>query len=81
MKHKKVQMPLNMDQESFSYEEAELFWELVPSNLTEEEELLIKLRLDGFNFKEISMRLECHRSRTKKIYNNAIQKIRDHNAS
>lgn len=55
------------------------FWELVPSNLTQNEFQVIQLRLEGYNFKEISKELKCHRSNTKKIFQNAIKKIRETN--
>ena len=53
------------------------FWELVPATLTPKELKIIELRLEGFNFKEISSKLKCHRSHTKKLFHNAIKKIRD----
>jgi len=55
------------------------FWELMPSNLTDNESQVIKLRLEGYNFKEISNKLQCHRSNIKKIFQNAIKKIRETN--
>ena len=55
------------------------FWELVPSNLTQNESEVIKLRLEGYNFIEISKELKCHRSNTKKIFQSAIKKIRETN--
>ena len=55
------------------------FWELVPSNLTQNESQIIQLKLEGYNFKEISSKLQCHRSNTKKIFQSAIKKIRENN--
>ena len=55
------------------------FWEYVPSNLTKKEEKVIQLRLEGYNFKEISVEMRCHRSHIKKIFHKAISKIRDTN--
>jgi len=55
------------------------FWEYIPSNLTKKEEQVIGLKLEGYNFKEISSKLSCHRSQIKKIFHNAIGKIRDTN--
>jgi RNA polymerase sigma factor (sigma-70 family) len=55
------------------------FWECVPSSLTTAEREVIQLRREGYNFKEISCALDCHRSRTKKIFQSAIKKIRETN--
>ena len=55
------------------------FWELIPSCLSNAELEVIELRLEGYNFKEISNKLQCHRSYIKKLFQNAIKKIRDHN--
>jgi RNA polymerase sigma factor (sigma-70 family) len=55
------------------------FWELMPSSLNKAESQVIQLRLEGYNFKEISSKLSCHRSHIKKIFQNAISKIRDTN--
>ncbi|MAF24215.1 hypothetical protein CL634_01310 [bacterium] len=55
------------------------FWELVPSSLTPAERQVVQLRREGYNFKEISSELDCHRSRIKKIFQSAIKKIRDTN--
>ena len=55
------------------------FWEFIPSNLTQNESEVIHLRLEGYNFKEISKKLECHRSNIKKIFQNAIRKIKETN--
>ena len=55
------------------------FWELLPSTLTQTESKIIELRLEGYNFKEISSKLNRHRSQIKKIYYSAIGKIRETN--
>ena len=55
------------------------FWELIPSCLSSLELQVIQLRWEGYNFKEISSKLKCHRSYTKKLFHNAIKKIRDNN--
>tara|TARA_R110000824_G_scaffold282601_8_gene470885 strand:- start:1697 stop:2155 length:459 start_codon:yes stop_codon:yes gene_type:complete len=55
------------------------FWELIPSSLTTAERQVIQLRREGYNFKEISCELDCHRSRIKKIFQSAICKIRETN--
>ena len=55
------------------------FWELIPSCLSSLELQVIQLRLEGYNFKEISSKLKFHRSHTKKLFHNAIKKIRDNN--
>jgi len=55
------------------------FWELIPSNLTQKESQVIQLKLEGYNFKEISNKLQCHRSNTKKIFQSAVRKIKETN--
>lgn len=55
------------------------FWEYIPSSLTTKEKQIIQLRLEGYNFKEISVEMRCHRSHIKKIFHKAISKIRDTN--
>ena len=55
------------------------FWELIPSCLTDAELQVIELKLEGDNFKEISNKLQRHRSHIKKLFQNAIKKIKDHN--
>ena len=55
------------------------FWEYIPSSLNENESEVIYLRLEGYNFKEISKKLNRHRSSIKKIFQNAIKKIRETN--
>lgn len=62
-----------------SFKSPSSFWEYIPSNLTKKEEQIIQLKLEGYNFKEISSELSCHRSHIKKIFHNAISKIRDTN--
>ena len=79
MKHK--HFPLNLDDDEImgTYGAEESFWELIPSSITAEEREVIKLRLEGHNFKEISLNLDCSRAVVKKIFNSAIKKIRDTN--
>ena len=55
------------------------FWELIPSNLTNIEEQIILLRLEGYNLKEISVKLKQQRSYIKKTLDSAINKIRETN--
>ena len=55
------------------------FWELLPPTLTDAESDVIKMRLEGYNFQEISAKLKCHRSRVKKMFNSALSKIKDTN--
>lgn len=55
------------------------FWELIPSCLSDKELEVIELKLEGYNFKEISNKLQRHRSHIKKLFQNAIKKIKDHN--
>jgi len=79
MKHKHLPLDFENDDIAGSYLEVESLWELVPPNLTDEEVEVIKLRLEGNNFKEISMKLDCSRTLVKKFFDNAIKKIRDNN--
>ena len=57
------------------------FWEYLPSNLNKIESHIIQLRLQGFNFKEISSKLDCNRSNIKKMFQSAINKIRETNSN
>ena len=57
----------------------ESFWEMVPPTLTSLESQIIKLKLDGYNIKEISTKLQRNRSNIKKHYQSAISKIREVN--
>jgi len=52
-------------------------WEILPSTLTANELQVIKLRLEGYNFKEISSKLNRHRSSIQKVFKTAIAKIRE----
>jgi RNA polymerase sigma factor (sigma-70 family) len=79
MKHRHLPLNLDDDDSVGDYLPKESFWELVPSSLTVEEMEVIKLRLDGNNFKEMSEKLDCNRSVVKKIFDSAIKKIRDNN--
>ena len=56
-----------------------VFWEYLPSNLNRLESNIIQLRLQGYNFKEISSKLDCNRSSIKKMYQSALDKIRETN--
>tara|TARA_R100000808_G_C2141629_1_gene149454 strand:+ start:1089 stop:1562 length:474 start_codon:yes stop_codon:yes gene_type:complete len=55
------------------------FDDLLPENLTDLESKVIKLKRKGYNFKEISGELKYHRSNIKKIFDNAVFKIREAN--
>ena len=55
------------------------FWELIPASLSQKESQVIQLRLEGYNFKEISAKLDCNRSHIKQIFRSAITKIRETN--
>ena len=55
------------------------FWELIPSCLSKAELQVIQLRLEGYNFKEISNKLNLHRSHIKKLFQTAITKIKEYN--
>jgi len=54
----------------------EPFWEMVPPTLTPLESQIIKLKLEGYNVKEMSTKLNRNRSNIKKNYQSAIGKIR-----
>ena len=54
----------------------ESFWEMVPPTLTPLEYQIIKLKLEGYNVKEMSTKLNRNRSNIKKNYQSAIGKIR-----
>ena len=54
----------------------EPFWEMVPPTLTPLESQIIKLKLEGYNVKEMSTKLNRNRSNIKKNYQSAICKIR-----
>ena len=55
------------------------FWEFIPSNLTGRESKVIQLKLEGYNLKEISSKLDCNRSHTKKTLQSAVSKIKETN--
>ena len=55
------------------------FWELIPSSLSQAESQVIQLRLEGYNFKEISAKLNYNRSHIKQIFRSAVTKIRETN--
>ena len=54
-------------------------WEILPSSLNALEEATISLKSEGYNFKEISNKLNLDRSKIKKIFDSAVNKIREHN--
>ena len=55
------------------------FWELLPAKLTESEEKVITLKAQGYNFKEIAHKLQLDRSNIKKIFDSAVDTIRENN--
>ena len=77
-KHKHISLMFE-ENNGPSYMTGESFWEMVPSNVTDQEKEVLRMRLEGSNFKEISESLNGTRSQTKKLFNSAIKKIRDHN--
>tara|TARA_R110000824_G_scaffold10866_1_gene47575 strand:+ start:65034 stop:65492 length:459 start_codon:yes stop_codon:yes gene_type:complete len=79
MKHKHVPLNPDNDDDIGNYTSKESFWELIPSSLTSEERDVIKLRLEGCNFKEISSEFDWSRALVKKIFDSAVKKIRDNN--
>ena len=54
-------------------------WEILPSSLNDLEEATISLKSEGYNFKEISNKLNLYISKIKKIFDSAVNKIREHN--
>ncbi|HAT64154.1 MAG TPA: hypothetical protein DCS66_06070, partial [Flavobacteriaceae bacterium] len=54
----------------------EPFWEMVPPTLTSLESQIIELKLEGYNVKEMSTKLQRNRANIKKNYQSAIGKIR-----
>ena len=52
---------------------------MVPPTLTPLESQIIKLKLEGYNVKEMSTKLNRNRSNIKKNYQSAIGKIREVN--
>lgn len=79
MKHKHRSLNFENEEEAGEYMSSESFWELVPSDLTPNEREVVRLRLEGYNFKEVSEELDLNRSAIKKLFNSAIKKIRDNN--
>lgn len=69
---------VDFDQEAKSHNHSP-FWELIPASLSQTESQVIQLRLEGYNFKEISAKLDCNRSHIKQIFRSAITKIRETN--
>ena len=57
----------------------ESFWEMVPPTLTSLESQIIELKLEGYNVKEMSTKLQRNRANIKKNYQSAIGKIREVN--
>ena len=57
----------------------EPFWEMVPPTLTSLESQIIELKLEGYNVKEMSTKLQRNRANIKKNYQSAIGKIREVN--
>ena len=80
MKHKHSSLNTENEEEGGSYTPSDSFWEIVPSDLSTDEREVVRLRLEGYNFKEISESLDLNRSSIKKLFNNAVKKIRDNNA-
>ena len=69
---------VDFDHEAKSHSQSP-FWELIPASLSQKESQVIQLRLEGYNFKEISAKLDCNRSHIKQIFRAAITKIRETN--
>jgi RNA polymerase sigma factor (sigma-70 family) len=78
-KHKHLALNLDNEDGIGTYLSEESFWEMVPSSLTVEEKEVIRFRLEGYNFKEISAELDCNRASVKKLFDIAVKKIRDKN--
>ena len=79
MKHKNSSLNFENEEEAGAYMSSESFWELVPSDLTPKEREVVRLRLEGYNFKEVSEELDLNRSAIKRLFNSAVKKIRDNN--
>ena len=79
IKNKYDSINVEENQNSYPCNNTTPFWEFIPTNLTGHESKVIQLKLEGYNFKEISTKLQCHRSNTKKIFQSAIKKIRETN--
>ena len=47
------------------------------NNLNEKERTLLRYYLDGYDFKEIALLMDCSKSKTYYLFKNAINKIRD----
>jgi RNA polymerase sigma factor (sigma-70 family) len=69
----------NVNHYSQAFNNPSPFWELIPSCLSKDELQVIQLRLEGYNFKEISNKLKLHRSHIKKLFQTAITKIKEYN--
>lgn len=57
----------------------ENFWEYLPETLTQEEKDVIMLRRMGHNFSEICKNIGRGRHYTKKLFINAVEKMREAN--
>ena len=55
------------------------FWEYIPDILTKEEQVVLELRCMGHNFTEICGRIQRGRHYTRKLFLNAIDKLRETN--
>tara|TARA_R100000306_G_C4337546_1_gene123540 strand:+ start:80 stop:562 length:483 start_codon:yes stop_codon:yes gene_type:complete len=68
------------DKEYVVIQKQEGIWESLPNTLTDLEEEIVLLKFEqGYNFKEISSKLNHHRSSIKKIFDSALEKIKESN--
>lgn len=69
----------SINDNNISYSISEKFWELVPDTLTDEEQEILHLRCMGYNFSEICKNINRGRHYTKKLFRQAVQKMRESN--
>lgn len=54
-------------------------WELIPSNLSEQENTIIKLKLESYNIRQIARKMGIKCKEAHEIFGSACQKIREAN--
>ena len=70
---------LEINESNGHYSMSDNFWEFIPDTLTEEEQDVIRLRCMGYNFSEICKNIGRGRHYTKKLFVNAVNKMRESN--
>ena len=71
--------PIEAHQDQPDLDNTNTFWEWMPTTLTAAEENVITLKLEGHTFKDISTKLNLQRANVKKIFDSAVNKIRETN--